>query len=345
MPRRRGPYIYRRDGRDGWYAYFSRRDFNVSLGTDDEAEARIAFARELDQRSARRLAPREQAIGDVFKTAYERSVANNTRKTAYEFNLNLVRIKAWLEGRGVHGTSAVNLALVEDYKTARRFTVGAARINRELDSWKKGMRVAVEQGAMTEAALDATFEKLREPRPEPHQRGLMASELRRFLARVDATYRPMLRTVLGSAIRDEEMRHLDDGDLRDGRKPAMVVTPKPAGFCECCPNGWTTKGYRYRTIPVTKVTIAAARKFLAKRGSISLEKKTVWKVIQAGCVAAKVSPFSLHDLRRAWASHMLKAGHPIEDISQWLGHADVLTTMRYLRVVREKMPAPSSLPW
>ncbi len=68
--------------------------------------------------------------------------------------------------------------------------------------------------------------------------------------------------------------------------------------------GWTTKGYRHRKIPVGRATLAAARALL-----------------------------------------MLAAGHRIEDISRWLGHANILTTTRYLRVVDERHPGAKRLPW
>ena len=42
---------------------------------------------------------------------------------------------------------------------------------------------------------------------------------------------------------------------------------------------------------------------------------------------------------------MLMAGHRIELISKWLGHADLITTMRYLRIVSEEKVDPRRLPF
>lgn len=98
-------------------------------------------------------------------------------------------------------------------------------------------------------------------------------------------------------------------------------------------------------MPVSQVTIAAAREFLAARDSLNLDPKKVWTVARDTCVAAGIKRLSLHDLRRAWASHTLASGARIEDVSRWLGHADVLTTMRYLRVVDDRHPGAKNLPW
>ena len=78
---------------------------------------------------------------------------------------------------------------------------------------------------------------------------------------------------------------------------------------------------------------------------MNLDQKRIWSIVNDTCEASGVAHFSMHDLRRAWASHMLDAGVKLERISQWLGHADVVTTMRYLRIVDDTMPDRKKLPW
>jgi integrase/recombinase XerD len=326
--------MYRRPGRDGWWCSFSDREKHISLRTDDEAEARANFAEEIQKRQGRvDLASDERALVDLWETLRTRAQTNNTPKTAYELHLNVRRVLAWLEERGIVSARQIDAATVEDYKTARRFSVGAARINRELDSWRRLIKVAVEENIVRPAALDA-FAKMREPRPEPHQRGLTRAEINRFLAAVDHRgYRALFRLALGSGLRDEELRHLEASDVR---KDKIVIGPKP---------GWTTKGYRYRSIWISPATAKAAKRFLSLRESMNLDKKRVWTVMQGWCKAAKVKPFSLHDLRRAWASHLMLSGKwDLKTISAMLGHAEVATTERYLRLVRPEK-RPGRLPW
>lgn len=334
MPRpRNAPRIYRRPGRPGWWTDLDRDHRRVPLGTDDEAEALEKLADLTRERSRpSSVAPGDAAIPKIVKLAVERATAANTPKTAYELSLNLERIATWLEEREVRTICAVSQSHVEDYKTARRFTVGAARINRELDSWKRLHKVALSEGIGTEAAL-GWFAHLREPRPAPHQRAATKRELEAMLKASPAGYRDLFRLVLGSGLRDEEVRHLDADDIRPA---AIVVTPKP---------GWTTKGYRYRTIPASRATLKAAKAWLNARPSLNLDKKRVWNVLQAACEAAKIDPISLHDLRHACASHWLAGGFKVAQISKWLGHADLLTTLRYLGIVEEEAVDPKKLPW
>lgn len=335
MPRpRKPPHVVRRKDRPGLHAYLSREEPHVPLGTDDEHEAQRRLAELLDARRLRAPTP-SQPIGRVFAEHLSRSKTNHTPKTHYEHGLNGRRLLGWLLSRSVTSASLVTREIVEDYKTARRFDkAGPARINAELNTLRGILRIAAELGHASTAAPGYVV-KLREPRPEPHRVGLTKADIERFLkAEPHPGYRALFRTVIGTGMRDEEVRHMEAADVR---KAEIVVTPKP---------GWTTKGYRYRTIPVSAATVKAARAFLAARDGMNLDKKRVWQRLQAARKAAEIGKhFSLHDLRRAWASHMLNAGHRPERISAWLGHADLMTTMRYLRIVTDDKIDPKSLPF
>jgi len=337
MPRpRKGPHIYRRsDGRPGWYAYVDRDDKSHALDTEDETEAARRLADLLQRRGVRATGARATPLSIAFDTCHARAVTNHTEKTAYELSLNLRRVLAWLERHDPPTLLAEDLtkAIVEEYKATRAATVSEARINRELDSWRKATKVAVENGAP--ADLLDLFEKMREPRPKPHQRRLSKRELACFFKHVDPRYRDMLRTVLGSGIRDEEMRHLEIDDLVEERRARwLTVTPK---------DGWSTKSYHYRRIPITEATLRAARAFLAAKPP--MDKRWVWEVIQRACAAAELEAFSMHDLRKAWATGMIDAGNSLQAVSRWLGHRDIITTMRYLGITDERMPPARRLPW
>jgi site-specific recombinase XerD len=43
----------------------------------------------------------------------------------------------------------------------------------------------------------------------------------------------------------------------------------------------------------------------------------------------------MHDLRRAWASAVHHNGASLKQVSVWLGHADVATTERYIRLFEQ----------
>jgi len=63
-----------------------------------------------------------------------------------------------------------------------------------------------------------------------------------------------------------------------------------------------------------------------------MNDKSIWSQLQKARKAADLPKFSMHDLRRAWASAMHANGASLKEISVWLGHADVATTERYIRV-------------
>lgn len=328
--------MYKRPGRAVWYASLSDTEKHISLKTEDEERAREAFAQLIAERGHRELEADERTLVELWKLTRERADTNNTTKTAYELHLNLRRVVTWCEGRKVVGSRQVDKQLVEDYKTARRFDkVSAARINRELDSWRRMMKMAIELNAAHKRVLEA-FEKLREPRPDPHRVVLNKAQLARVLKQVaQPAYRALARAALGCALRDEELRHVE---ARDVRPHEVAVTPKP---------GWTTKSHHFRVVPISPATRKALLAWIGARdsGELNIDKKRVWEVLQAACDSAKVPATSLHELRRACASHWLEAGVPLKTISSWLGHRDVATTERYLGMVGVKLPAGIKLPF
>lgn len=344
MPRpRKPPHVVRRKGRRGLYAYLSRAEPNVSLGTEDEAEAATALAELLNARRLRPPPAPEGPLAGLFAASLLRAQTNNADSTAYNRGRDGRRVLSWLTEHGVTSARDVSRSLVEDYKDARKADdAGPARINAELGAWKSAMRIAVEREHVTEGIYRA-FVRLKEPRPAPHQRGLTMDEIDRFLCAVDdERYYWLFRMTVGSGIRADEANHITAQWVADA---SITVTPLGPGECDCHPKGWNTKNYRYRTIPASSETTAAALAFAAIKHSIALDPKTVWKVLQRASKAAGIGwHWSMHDLRRAWGSHMLAAGHKLSDISRWYGHSDLLVTMRYLRVVEDETPDPSSLP-
>lgn len=326
--------MYQRPGRKVWYASLDHEHKHISLGTEDEATAKVEFAKLLERCRIRELAPTEESLVEIFAIARERAATNGTPKSAYERHLNLRRVLGWLDARGIYGPRRVDKQVVEDYKTARRFDgVSAARINAELVAWRRAWAIAEERKQVPKHHGDEIFEKLREPQRDPHRKVHSKKQLDAFLRAVDARYRPLFRAVLGCGLRDEEMRHLRAEDVR---RSEVSVTPQP---------GWSTKGYRYRTIPISPATRKALLAWLETRASLNADKKKVWLVARAGALAAAVPPLSLHDLRHAWASHLYHGGVPIKTLSMWLGHRDAATTERYLGVVSAEMPKGTKLPW
>lgn len=345
MPKPKGgPRIYQRPGRRVWYAYLDRDHQHISLHTEDYEQAKINLADLIHRRAAEGPAAKAGELGAVFVECARRAQVNHAGSYADDLARRLEHLIKWIAGQNITRPDKMTLALVEMYKADERARGIADRtINRYLDSWKKAMKLAVDDGYAPPRVL-TYFRKLKEPLVQPHQRGLTMAEINATLCAVDdERYLWMFRTVAGTGMRDDEIRHLEDEPCI--KEHAIAVTPLPPGLCRCHPRGWSTKNYRYRVIPASGETVEAARKFVAVKHSMGLNNKTVWRILdRARRASGSTWRWSMHEWRRAWASHMLAAGHKLQDISRWLGHADIKTTMRYLRIVEDEMPDPDDLP-
>jgi len=71
--------------------------------------------------------------------------------------------------------------------------------------------------------------------------------------------------------------------------------------------------------------------------------KSVRKAMHAAVAAAGISRATPHDLRHTAAVHMAKAGVPMEEISQYLGHSSVEVTRKiYARFSPEYLQKAAS---
>ncbi len=227
------------------------------------------------------------------------------------------------------------------YVRERSDEVSAATVNRDLTPIRALFAFAkrerhIQRNPFKHEDFDEL--KLREPRPKPNALALSPEQVDIFLAKADEMAKPgyaiLFRATAGSAIRIDEARHYDPGDV-DQQRGILTITPKKK---------WTTKGYRYRDIPISENTAKAALAFVKVRDTMALDDKSVWKEIQRIRKAAKVPKFSIHDLRRAWASAMHANGASVKQVSVWLGHSSVDVTERYIRVFQTGSTGHEFLP-
>lgn len=110
------------------------------------------------------------------------------------------------------------------------------------------------------------------------------------------------------------------------------------------------KGKRERLIPIGRHAIAAVKDYLTdlrpklasaysgdflllSKSGHPLSRITVWRIFKSYARRAGLpDSVVVHDMRRAYATHLLEGGCDLASLQRLLGHADLSTTQRYLFV-------------
>ena len=58
---------------------------------------------------------------------------------------------------------------------------------------------------------------------------------------------------------------------------------------------------------------------------------------------ANVKKIRMHDMRHTFASLALMAGVDVPTVQKWLGHTDIQTTMRYIKILPQHMQEQAQL--
>lgn len=347
------PHLLRRRGKAKlWTGWVNGHE--VSLGTADRAEAQNKL-NELATQPRRYEAAAERGGAEEGAPAPDPPLLSalallyaehcrpprHTKKTANSYAHRAATFVEAMEKKGITRTDQVTFKIMSAYVRERSANVAAATVNRDLTPIRRMFAFAKREDHIQKNPFkheDFDELKLREPRPKPNALALSPKQVDIFLAKADEIAKPgyamLFQLTAGSAIRIDEARNYESGDV-DEQRGMLTVTPK---------KNWTTKGYRYRDVPVSKKTIKALLAFVSVRETVTLDDKAVWNEIQRVRKAAKLPKFSIHDLRRAWASAMHSNGASLKQISVWLGHCAVQVTERYIRIFETDSTGHEFLP-
>jgi len=105
---------------------------------------------------------------------------------------------------------------------------------------------------------------------------------------------------------------------------------------------WINKGGRPRSIPMTKRVraIMESRQTIDGKSPFHLTNDmagTAWQWVRKTMGLDNDREFVLHALRHTCASRLLFKGVDLVTIKEWLGHADIQTTMRYAHMAPNKL--------
>jgi integron integrase len=150
-------------------------------------------------------------------------------------------------------------------------------------------------------------------------------------------------TLLAEAGRDELRTHLRSSETlyRTDRAAGLAGVWLPDALDRKYPNAGREQGW-FWVFP-SRTLSTDPRAGVVRRHHMS--DSVIQKAVKAAALDAKIhKPVSVHTLRHCFATHLLLNGVDIRQIQEYLGHANVETTMIYTHVVKElRSPVRSPL--
>jgi integrase len=164
----------------------------------------------------------------------------------------------------------------------------------------------------------------------PRERRLDGDEEQRLLAHAEPFMRDFIVALLETGCRQGELRSLQFSQVRWNENVLLLPADK-------------TKTRKARVVPIT----AKLREVLERRqkgpdgqtlgpgcyvfgtdvGERRVRIDDAWR---RACAGAKIQNLHMHDLRREFASRLLESGANTALVRDWLGHASLTMTSRYL---------------
>lgn len=263
--------------------------------------------------------------------------------TVAAYRRDLMLLSGWLARCGLDLASA-GPAELQDYLADRlRQHASTRSIARQISAWRQFYGDAARHGQCGDPTIDLQSPRL--PRRLPQ----VLSE-----ADVDALLRaPALDTAIG--LRDRAMLELLYATgVRVSELVGLVLGQIDLRV------GWIRiqgKGRKERLVPmgeealhwVARYLTEARPAFLPVRGSDALfpgrrgrplTRQACWHRLRAlGQVAGIRKRFSPHDLRHAFATHLLDHGADLRMVQLLLGHSDLSTTQIYTHVAQARLKA------
>ncbi|MDW7761655.1 MAG: tyrosine-type recombinase/integrase [Acidobacteriota bacterium] len=320
------------DGRYGYDLWFKQKRYRkiTGLNRSETIKAGYKKLRDLEQMSLGIIdvdADQAPVLFEVFAEDFIKKHSRlNKRPASVGSDLNsLKHLKRYFKNKYLH---AIDPELVEDYKAQRRSCVSAASVNREIALLKTIMAKAVEwKRIAVNPIAGKAVRKFMEP--EQEMRILTPDEARRLIEAATGHLKPFLIIALNTGMRRNEILTLRWDNL-DFTKGEIIVRPE------------ISKSKRRRLVPMNNEVAEALRTieknspFLFYNPETKSNIKDIKQPFSTAKRLAKIrGHLRVHDLRHTAASWMVEAGADIMTVKEVLGHASVVTTMRYCHPTRE----------
>ncbi len=272
----------------------------------------------------------------------EQGLSKNTL-SAYRRDLSLFAAWLWAQGMPLDDTLEHQ---INAYFSARHASTKATSANRRLTVFKRYFRWALRERRI---AADPTL-KLRPARQALRvPKTLTELEVEALLAAPDVDTalgvrdRTMLELMYASGLRVSELVtlrtlnvSLNDNVLRvfgKGSKERLVPFGEVA-------SSWL-KRYLADTRPALLGQRQAVALFVTASGSNAgsgMSRVMFWNIVKKYALRAGIATApSPHNLRHAFATHLLNHGADLRVVQMLLGHADISTTTIYTHVARARL--------
>lgn len=270
----------------------------------------------------------------------EQGLSENTRKA---YRADLVKLALWLSERGrgeLPGASPSDLwAFVGSESTAGS---SARTMARRLASMRRFYRYLLREGRI-EADPALELKAPRMPASLPHS--LSERDVQALLEAPDTGTprglrdRAMLELLYATGLRVSELvgLRLDQINLRLG---ALRVVGK-GGRERLVPVGEEARHWLERYLGEVRGELVGGRRldtaFPTPRRA-SMTRQAFWALIRRHAATAGIrTDISPHQLRHAFATHLLAHGADLRAVQMLLGHQNVTTTQIYTHVERERL--------
>jgi integrase len=270
----------------------------VGTAWDDAVKAYLRYSEDVKLNGASHLAHQEYRLANLG--AFTRGGS---------------RVFASLEGFTKADILAFIAALTSGEITGRK--VGAPSVNRHLSDLKALMRWAREEAHLTKNTADQDVAMVREERGIGAHAEVPARRWRAVAPLLLPRWRAALEVLLGAGLRPNELAALEEEDLL----PHAIHVPR-------------SKTRRGRTIPASSRCLAAAEQLLKLDSCPDDEGAQFKRRVEVAAKKAGVDPFTAYDLRHTYATCCLRAGAALRDVQEWMGHASIRTTEKYLHAAR-----------
>jgi integrase len=324
-----------RDGKQWrWRAQFTRSDGTVAKGSGtppvNSKEAAKASEQAWREEQKHGAPPKAKEVPTLraFAADYLADVKLHRSPATHHNRAGILRTHL-LPRWGHLRLDAITVARINELKKDLLATHKVSTINEVLSGLSNILRTAVSWGRLRSAPKVARLPKPVEDGADEEFDFLSHDELEALLTCATPTERAMVAVAARAGLRRGEVVSLRwvDVDLAQRRlrvrRNVWRSTSRP------------TKSKRARTVPLAGSVVAALsalpqaheRVFTAGAKPVGYETARRW--LSSLCTRAQVRQVGWHTLRHTFGTHLAMAGVPIKTISEWMGHADIKTTMVY----------------